>query len=47
MTDTNFQKEIRRFMALSFVHIDDVIEVYKLLFNLFKANHGEEFGAVS
>lgn len=43
----NFAKEIRRFIALSFIHPNDVINVYNLLKQLFIANHGEEYGRVS
>ncbi len=42
-----FAKEIRRIMCLSFVHPDDVVHVYQMLFDEFETAHGEQYGAVS
>jgi hypothetical protein len=43
-TDHIFATTIQLFMCLSFLNPNDVINVYTILFNLFKAIYNEEYG---
>jgi hypothetical protein len=36
--------DIRQFIALSFVRVDDVIETFEALFDTFNLKYGDDYG---
>ncbi len=45
--DDDFALDIRQFIALSFVCVDDVIETFEALFDTFNLKYGDDYGTSS